>query len=88
MAANEPDLARVATSDELRRAALERSAQRNADVARRRLRRRWLSWWLIRLLPVAVLAGLAWHYGPALSALTGIQPIHAPASSAAGAQAQ
>ena len=56
--------ARVATSDELRRAALERSAQRNARVARQRLQRRWLTWLIYKLLlwtlPVLILAELAW----------------------------
>jgi hypothetical protein len=55
---------RVATSDELRRAALERSAARNAQVSRQRLRRRWLTWVLYKLLlwtlPVLILAELAW----------------------------
>jgi hypothetical protein len=54
----------VATSAELRRAALERSAQRNAEVARRRVRRRWLAWALYKLLlwslPLLILAELAW----------------------------
>lgn len=88
MAAPGPEGPRVATSDELRRTALERSAQRNAEVARRRLRRRWLGWWLIRLLPLAVLAGVAWRYGPAFTSPVSINPIHAPASPAASAQAQ
>jgi hypothetical protein len=39
----------VATTDELRRAALERSAQRNAEVARRRLRWRWVAWAVCKL---------------------------------------
>lgn len=55
---------RVATSDELRRAALERSAARNALVARQRVRRRWLSWVVYKLLvitlPMVLLAELAW----------------------------
>ncbi len=88
MAATEPEDRRVATSDELRRAALERSAQRNADVARRRLRHRWLGWWLIRLLPLALLGALAWQQWPVLATLAGIHPIHPPASPAASAQAQ
>lgn len=88
MAANGPEGARVATSDELRRAALERSAQRNAEVARRRLRHRWLGWWLARLLPLAVLLTLGWQAWPRLAALAGIHPIHPPASPAASAQAQ
>ena len=54
----------VATSDELRRAALERSAARNAQVSRQRLRRRWLTWVVYKLLlwtlPVLILAELAW----------------------------
>jgi hypothetical protein len=54
----------VATSAELRRAALERSAQRNAEVARRRLRRRWAAWLLYKILlwtlPLLLLAELGW----------------------------
>ncbi|MFO1338897.1 MAG: hypothetical protein U1F53_11815 [Burkholderiaceae bacterium] len=88
MAAPGPEASPVATSDELRRAALERSARRNAGVARRRLRRRWLGWWLVRLLPLAVMAGLAWRQWPSTGSLAGIKPIHAPAPPAASAQAQ
>ena len=54
----------VATSDELRRAALERSAARNAQVARQRVRRRWVTWVFYKLLlfalPLVLLAELAW----------------------------
>ncbi len=54
----------IATSDELRRAALARSARRSAEVARGRLRRRWLSWCLGQLLlwtlPFVLLAELGW----------------------------
>lgn len=54
----------VATTDELRRAALERSARRNADVARRRLRWRWVAWGVYKLLiwtlPLVLLAELGW----------------------------
>ncbi|MEK8030153.1 hypothetical protein AACH06_04900 [Ideonella sp. DXS29W] len=58
-----PEPRRVATSDELRRAALARSAQRNALVARQRVRRRWWIWALIKLLQLAaaaLLAGAGW----------------------------
>lgn len=54
----------VATTDELRRAALERSARRNAEVARRRLRWRWVAWAVYKLLiwtlPLLLLAELYW----------------------------
>ena len=54
----------IATSDELRRAALQRSAARNALVARQRVRRRWVSWVVYKLLllalPLVLLAELAW----------------------------
>lgn len=59
-----PEGPRIATSDELRRAALERSALRNALVARQRVRRRWVGWVLYKLalftLPLVLLAELAW----------------------------
>ena len=59
-----PEVPRVATSDELRRAALERSAQRNALVSRQRVRRRWVSWVFYKLLlftlPLVLLTELAW----------------------------
>ena len=58
------DTASVATSDELRRAALERSAARNAQVSRLRVRRRWVSWLFYKLLlfalPVLILSELGW----------------------------
>jgi hypothetical protein len=54
----------VATSEELRRAALARSAQRNTSVARRRLRTRWVVFGLYKLtlwtLPLVILAELSW----------------------------
>ncbi|MBT9599480.1 MAG: hypothetical protein IV094_26155 [Vitreoscilla sp.] len=58
-----PDAA-VATSDELRRAALRRSAERNAVVARRRVAWRWVAW-ALRLALVsaagfALVAAAAW----------------------------
>jgi hypothetical protein len=62
--APEAPAASVATSDELRRAALERSAARNAQISRQRVRRRWLSWVIYKLLlftlPLLILAELAW----------------------------
>lgn len=61
--------ASVATSDELRRAALQRSALRNAEVARRRVRWRWVGWlsrWAVLTLLLAVGATmLAWQWSPA-----------------------
>ena len=83
----------VATSEELRRAALARSAQRNTTVARRRLRTRWVVFGLYKLtlwtLPLVILAELSWalwwrdHPLPArLQTL-----VNGPAS-AAGAQAK
>jgi hypothetical protein len=55
---------RIATSDELLRAALERSATRNSLVARQRVRRRWMIWAVYKLLlftlPLVLLAELAW----------------------------
>ncbi|MGM9490199.1 hypothetical protein [Ideonella sp. YS5] len=54
----------VATSEELRRAALARSAQRNTQVARRRLRARWVVFGLYKLslwtLPLLILVELSW----------------------------
>lgn len=54
----------VATSEELRRAALDRSARRGAEVARRRLRWRWVAWAVYKLLiwtlPLLLLAELYW----------------------------
>ncbi len=59
-----PEAPRIATSDELRRAALERSAARNAPIARQRVRRRWVSWVIYKLLvitlPMVLLVELAW----------------------------
>lgn len=56
-----PGGARVATTDELRRAALARSSRRGAHVARRRVRQRWAAWALrvalAALLPVLLLTG-------------------------------
>jgi len=48
------DVPRIATSDELRRAALERSAARNAPIARQRVRRRWASWVVYKLLVITL----------------------------------
>lgn len=58
----------VATTDELRRAALQRSAQRGAEVARQRLARRQaarvarllLTW----LAPLLLLGSLGWNSRP------------------------
>jgi len=83
----------VATSEELRRAALARSAQRNTAVARRRVLTRWVVFGLYKLtiwtLPVLILAELSWALWwrdhplpPALKTL-----VNGPAS-AAGAQAK
>lgn len=62
--APEVPVASVSTSDELRRAALQRSATRNATVSRQRVRRRWVSWvfykLLLFMLPLLILAELAW----------------------------
>lgn len=78
MAAAEPADARAAgadtrtpvvTTDELRRAALQRSAQRGAEVARQRLARRQAAR-LARLLltwlaPLLLLGSLGWNSQPA-----------------------
>lgn len=83
----------VATSDELRRAALARSAQRNTEVARRRVCLRWFAFALYKLtiwtLPLLILAELSWalwwreHPLPAR-----VQTLVSGAASAAGAQAK
>lgn len=61
---------RVATTDELRRAALARAARRGAEVARRRVRHRWAAWALrvalAALLPVLLLTGAPVAQGPAV----------------------
>lgn len=82
----------VATTEELRRAALQRSAQRGAEVARQRLARRHaariarllLTW----LAPLLVLGSLGWNSRPLLP---GAGPAATPNDSTptrAGAQAQ
>jgi hypothetical protein len=83
----------VATSEELRRAALARSAQRSTDVARRRVRMRWVAFGLYKLtiwtLPLLILAELGWalwwreHPLPAR-----LQTLVNGAASAAGPQAK
>ncbi|MBI5270454.1 MAG: hypothetical protein HY856_12345 [Burkholderiales bacterium] len=61
---------RVATTDELRRAALAGAARRGAEVARRRVRQRWAAWALrvalAALLPVLLLTGAPGGQGPAV----------------------
>ncbi|WP_374674656.1 hypothetical protein [Ideonella sp.] len=60
----------MATTDELRRAALARSSRRGAQVARRRVRQRWAAWALrvalSALLPVLLLTGGLSGAGPAV----------------------
>ena len=56
---------RIATSDELRQAALARAAMRGAQVSRRRIAKRWVAWLLSRLalfvvLPAALIAAGWW----------------------------
>jgi hypothetical protein len=64
----QPHATAVATSEELRRAALARSARRNAEVARKRLAwrqaarvARLLTTWLV---PLLVLGSLGWSSRP------------------------
>lgn len=78
----------VATTEELRRAALQRSAQRGAEVARQRVAKRQvarvarllLTW----LAPLLVLGSLGWsHRSPAPGAASNESTLTRP-----GAQAQ
>lgn len=82
---------RLPTSDALRRAALQRSAARSAEVARQRLRWRWVAWGLRMLLfwvllPLAALAAAAWYWqrmGGEAAAPPGVPSSAAPATTPA-----
>lgn len=82
---------RVATTQELRRAALQRSARRNARVARWRLGWRWLLWALGRLgrwlsLPLALGLGLAWAWHAWHASAATLKPAASPSPPSAGPQ--
>ena len=77
------------STETLRRNALTRSQQRNAQVARRRIAGRWVLWTLVLLLrwvvlPALLVASLLWafRHGDAPEPATG-QPAARPASDAA-----